>query len=87
MLPIQRTAFQVRRVSSPPGGNPHLGNVGVDKSYVRLAKSLNAFLPTGLPNELSETENEELKDLEVIEKIGGGGATRTPDLGIMRPSL
>ena len=24
---------------------------------------------------------------ELLEKIGGGGATRTPDLGIMRPSL
>ena len=23
---------------------------------------------------------------ELLEKIGGGGATRTPDLGIMRPN-
>ena len=25
--------------------------------------------------------------MQVLEEIGGGGATRTPDLGIMRPSL
>ena len=28
-----------------------------------------------------------LNSPELLEKIGGGGETRTPDLGIMRPSL
>ena len=45
----------------------HLGNAGVHPAYVRLARFLNEFLPTGLPKEDLEGQNEERKSLEVIE--------------------
>jgi hypothetical protein len=32
-------------------------------------------------------ENEDSESLQAVEMIGSGGEDRTPDLGIMRPSL
>jgi len=44
----------------------HLGNAGVHTAYPRLVKFLNDFVPTGVPNELSEAEKEERKELEAV---------------------
>jgi len=63
----------------------HLGTNGVKPYYIELARVMSGSFVinsviTGAKEGAPET-------LQIIERIGGGGATRTPDLGIMRPSL
>ena len=63
----------------------HLGGNGLRSYYVDLAKAVaNSFVTTLVTTDVSVPSK---NHSQVIEGIGGGGATRTPDLGIMRPSL
>jgi len=63
----------------------HLGGTGVRSYYADLAKAVaGSFVTTRVTTGvLAPSAN----SLQTIEGIGGGAATRTPDLGIMRPSL
>jgi len=63
----------------------HLGGNGLRPYYLDLAKAVaNGFVTTLVTTDVSAPSK---NHPQVIEGIGGGGATRTPDLGIMRPSL
>ena len=63
----------------------HLGGNGLKPTYTELAKSVaNGFVTTLVTTGIIERT---LDPPQTTERIGGGGATRTPDLGIMRPSL
>ena len=61
----------------------HLGGNGMRPCYEHLAKAVaNGFVTVTTQVSAPSTNLP-----QIIEKTGGGGATRTPDLGIMRPSL
>ena len=63
----------------------HLGANGLRPYYGELAKAVAiGFVTTLVTTAFSE---EGAKYPQALRNHGGGGATRTPDLGIMRPSL
>ena len=63
----------------------HLGGNGMRPYYADLAKAVaNGFVTTLVTTQVSALSADRP---QIIEKTGGGGATRTLDLGIMRPSL
>ena len=63
----------------------HLGGNGMRPYYADLAKAVaNGFVTTLVTTQVSALSADHP---QIIEKTGGGGATRTLDLGIMRPSL
>jgi hypothetical protein len=73
-----RVAFYVRvefQLFAPPTAIPHQSAAG---SGVALLGIVQNIVKLGAASPESP---------QVVDLIGGGGATRTPDLGIMRPSL
>ena len=63
----------------------HLGSNGMRPYYAELAKAVaNGFVTTLVTREAPVPS---ANHPQTIERCGGGGATRTLDLGIMRPSL
>jgi site-specific recombinase XerD len=63
----------------------HLGSNGMRPHYAHLAEAVaEGFVTTRVTSGLGTPS---LDVVQVVETLGGGGATRTPDLGIMRPSL
>jgi site-specific recombinase XerD len=63
-------------------GLPHSRHGPVAQSV--LSRGAGNFVTTRVTSAVSE---DDLNSPQLLEKIGGGGETRTPDLGIMRPSL
>ena len=63
----------------------HLGGNGMRGYYADLAKAVaGGFVTSPVTTGVSDPSP---NHAQLIERIGGGAATRTPDLGIMRPSL
>jgi Phage integrase family len=63
----------------------HLGANGHRSYYAQLAKAVSGGFVTTLVTSPSTEKQHNVP--QVVENLGGGAATRTPDLGIMRPSL
>jgi integrase len=60
---------------------PGVGERYVDRLDAKTSQQQSATQAQPAP------EPQEAESLQVVEMIGSGGEDRTPDLGIMRPSL